>query len=342
VTPLVSILIPAYNAERWIVHSLQSALEQTWINNEIIVVDDGSTDNTFSVARQFQSSSVKIVSQSNRGASAARNRALDLCQGDYIQWLDADDILAPDKIEKQLRKTQNKRSSQTLLSSSWSRFYYRLNKARRMENCLWYDLQPVEWIMRKMRENAWMAIESWLVSRELVEVVGPWDTTLSADDDGEYFCRLVCASDGIMFVPDSRSYVRKANLDSLSKGLASKHRLESQFHSMRLQIRNVLNLEDSPRVRSACLTYLQRWLIHFYPARTNLVTQMEKLAVDLGGHLEVPRLPWKYKWIQRLFGWDAAKRASSLYNRWKSYVTRGWDKSCLVFRINCAATGAQR
>src|SRR6266481_5875279 len=101
-TRLVSILIPAYNAETWIGDTIQSALAQTWPRKEIIVVDDGSKDATAAVARQFASRGVVVVSKENQGAAATRNHAFQLSQGDYIQWLDADDLLAPDKIERQL------------------------------------------------------------------------------------------------------------------------------------------------------------------------------------------------------------------------------------------------
>ena len=83
--PLVSILIPAYNAEEWIADTLQSAIAQTWQRKEIIVVDDGSTDRTAEVARRFASKGVKVVSTTNQGLSAAVNHAYRLCQGDYIQ-----------------------------------------------------------------------------------------------------------------------------------------------------------------------------------------------------------------------------------------------------------------
>ena len=100
--PLISILIPAYNAEKWIAETLESALAQTWPNKEVIVVDDGSTDRTLLIARQFESPWVKVLSQPNQGASSARNVAFGLSQGDYIQWLDADDVLAPDKLAQQM------------------------------------------------------------------------------------------------------------------------------------------------------------------------------------------------------------------------------------------------
>ena len=99
---LVSILIPAYNAEQWLGDTLRSVVGQTYMNKEIIVVDDGSRDNTLSVARRFESPSVKVMTQSNQGAAAARNKALSVSQGEYIQWLDADDLLSAEKIERQM------------------------------------------------------------------------------------------------------------------------------------------------------------------------------------------------------------------------------------------------
>ncbi len=110
-TPLVSVLIPAYNAAPWVAKAIGSALAQDWPRIEIIVVDDGSRDSTLRAARQFESKRVKVVAQENQGAAVARNRALSLAQGDYIQWLDADDLLAPDKITQQLHAEAGSRPS---------------------------------------------------------------------------------------------------------------------------------------------------------------------------------------------------------------------------------------
>src|SRR5690349_18204647 len=96
--PLVSILVPAYNAEKWLGDTLRSALAQTWDRKEIIVIDDGSDDRTLSVARSFESDILKVFTQAHQGAAAARNFAFRKSSGDYIQWLDADDLLASDKI----------------------------------------------------------------------------------------------------------------------------------------------------------------------------------------------------------------------------------------------------
>jgi glycosyltransferase involved in cell wall biosynthesis len=157
--PLVSILIPAYNSEKWLAYTLQSAVAQTWERKEIIVVDDGSTDRTAEMARRFASKEVKVVSTANGGLSAAVNHAFQLCQGDYIQELDSDDLLSPDKIERQLAALREGDSKRILLSSPWAYFYYRTSHARFIPNSLWHDLSPVEWLLRKMGKNLNMAGE---------------------------------------------------------------------------------------------------------------------------------------------------------------------------------------
>src|SRR5271154_7117490 len=116
--PLVSILIPAYNAEAWISDTLRSALAQTWERKEIIVVDDGSKDQTLAVARRFESESdcVHVFTQENQGAAATRNKAFSLCKGDYVQWLDADDLISPEKIARQMEAIGDSPDQRTLAS----------------------------------------------------------------------------------------------------------------------------------------------------------------------------------------------------------------------------------
>jgi glycosyltransferase involved in cell wall biosynthesis len=335
-TPLVSILIPAHNAEAWIADTIQSALAQTWPRKEIIVVDDGSKDQTRSVARQFASRGVSVVTQTNQGAAAARNRAYADSRGDYIQWLDADDLLAPDKIARQMEALKTCRGKQTLLSGAWAYFMFRPCKAAWSSTALYCDLSSVEWVLRKMEQNAFMLTPSWLVSRNLTEAAGPWDTRLSADDDGEYFSRVILASDGVQFVPEARVFYRISGVNSLSYLGQNNVKLESQLLAMRLQIDHLRATEDSKRVRAASLKFLQRSMICFYPERPDLVKQMEQLAGDLGGQLEAPQLSWKYAWIQKAFGWNAAKRTQRFYNQSKFSVLRSWDK--LLFRLKIEST----
>lgn len=100
-SPLVSIIIPCYNAERYVADAIHTSLEQTYSNREVIVIDDGSTDGSVEVLKSF-GSSIRWETGPNRGACAARNRGLQLAKGERIQFLDADDWLYPQKLERQI------------------------------------------------------------------------------------------------------------------------------------------------------------------------------------------------------------------------------------------------
>jgi glycosyltransferase involved in cell wall biosynthesis len=279
--PLVSILIPAYNVEEFIADAIRSAIAQTWERKEIIVVDDGSRDGTAEVVRRFASKDLVFVSKENEGAAAARNYAFQLCQGDYIQWLDADDLLAPDKVERQfaaLRKGDDKR---TLLSSSWGRFYYRSRRARFIPTSLWHDLTPVEWLLRKLGDHHYMQTATWLASRELTEAAGPWDTRLHVDDDGEYFCRVIIASECIRFAPEAKVYHRSSPSSRVSYVGVSDRKRDALATSMKLHVQYLRSLEESERVRLACIKYLQNFYVNFYPDRPDITAELQTLAEEL-------------------------------------------------------------
>jgi glycosyltransferase involved in cell wall biosynthesis len=104
--PLVSIVIPCHNAERWVSEAIESALGQTYANIEVIVVDDGSSDGSLRVIKQFDGK-IKWISTPNRGPCAARNVGLRAAGGEWIQFLDADDLLHPGKVHLSLRICEN-------------------------------------------------------------------------------------------------------------------------------------------------------------------------------------------------------------------------------------------
>lgn len=324
--PLVSILIPAFNAEEWIADTLRSALGQTWEPKEIIVVDDGSIDKTLAIARQFESDRVRVVAQKNQGAAAARNTAFSLSKGDYIQWLDADDLLAPDKIARQMEARATCPSKRVLLSGAFGCFIYRQYNAKFVPTGLWADLSPLDWLTCKLEHNTYMQTATWLVSRELSVAAGPWDTRLLADDDGEYFSRVLLKSEGVRFLPEAKVYYRAPLVGSLSSLLASRRKLEAHWISIKLHVTYLRSLEDSARTRSACLQYLQRCLIFFYPEMNEIVQEAQQWAHQLGGHLVRPNLSWKYSSAVRFLGWNAAKTLKVYMQRVRWQTMRRWDK----------------
>lgn len=329
--PLVSILIPVYNAEKWIRDTIESALNQTWPKKEIIIIDDGSTDHTAQILKNYESNFVKVITQENMGGPAARNKALFHAQGDFIQWLDHDDLLAPDKIFIQLRNEKYDGNPRVLLSGSFGTFYYRKEKAKYRPDSLWNDLEKIDYFLIKFTENTWMHPSVWLVSRNLTDMAGPWCELRSPDDDGEYFCRIVAACEKIMFIPEAKSYWRIGNVKSMSQN-KSDEALEARFISTLKSINHLRSLEDSERTRYGCLQFLQESLIFYYPAQTSILERANDLAEELGGSLSIPAIRWKYFVIKQVFGWRMAKRAQEQLPGFKTSILRNWDK--LLYKLS--------
>jgi glycosyltransferase involved in cell wall biosynthesis len=332
---LVSILIPAYNAEKWIDATIKSALDQTWPNKEIIIVDDGSSDDTLGIIKKYESKKVKLVTQRNTGACGARNKALTFAQGSYIQWLDADDLLAPDKIAKQLENVEDGNSSLILRTAAFGTFYYRHNKAKFIPTLLWQNLQPIDWMLIKLGENTWMNPTSWIVSRKLTELSGPWDErlTISGDDDGEYILRVVAKSQGVEFVSESKCFYRIGNIGSLDWTMGtSDNKLESLLLSMKLSINHLLSLEYSDRTKRAIIGYLQTWLALFYPEKTGMVDEVLKLIQEMGGKMTAPNINWKYYPMEKLLGTVITKKIMTNWRKSKMILKREYDR--MLFKIN--------
>jgi hypothetical protein len=190
-----------------------------------------------------------------------------------------------------------------------------------------------------MGENLHMQTATWLTSRELAEAAGPWDTRLQVDDDGEYFCRVLLASSGTRFVPDAKVFYRITPTSRVSHIGASDRKKDAMLISMTLHIQYIRSLEESPRVRRACLNYLQTWYDNFYPERPDIVAVLQGLAVELGGRLVEPQLRWKYGWIKPLFGWNAAKWAQRTLPQFKASCIRTYDKAIHHLETKAANMG---
>ncbi|WRH67485.1 MAG: glycosyltransferase family A protein [Planktothrix sp. GU0601_MAG3] len=118
-TPQISVIIPAYNCDRYVDQAVESILNQTYPADEIIIIDDGSQDNTRQVLQPY-SDHIHYVYQENQGVSVARNHGLNLARGEFIVFLDADDIFLPDKLAAQLAVFQAQ-PHLGLVQSGWRR-----------------------------------------------------------------------------------------------------------------------------------------------------------------------------------------------------------------------------
>lgn len=301
---LVSILIPCYNAAPWLRETLESAFAQTWPAVEVILVDDGSKDDSVAIARTFEGRGLKVITQPNAGAATARNAAWKASRGAWLQFLDADDLLAPDKIERQLAAADG---VDLIYSGSWGRFTGSLATTEFRAEPLNRDGDPVEWILAKMEVNGMMHPAAWLTPRALAERAGCWDESLSLDDDGEFFNRVVLTSRGVRHCAEARSFYRSNLAGSLSRSKSEKA-WASAYRSNLQTVRRLLALEDSPRTRRASARVLQRFIYESYPKAAGPRREAAREIARLGGSDLRPEYGPKFKLVAGFLGWKAAKR----------------------------------
>lgn len=314
-TPLVSIIIPCHNAEPWLAATLESALAQTWPNKEIILINDGSRDNSLGIARGFVARGVQVVDQANQGASAARNHGLRLARGEFIQFLDADDLLSPSKISCQIDLLAN-RPAGTVASCAWGRFWDEPATARFADFAVNRDFAPLDFLVLSGETRAMMHPSAWLTPRAVVAKAGPWDESLSLNDDGEYFCRVLLASAGIAFCAEdsARSYYRSGLTGSLSQQRSERAR-RSQFRSVELITAALRTAEDSARSRRACAGHWRSFVHDFFPSPRELMRRAEAEIQQLGETTGQPAMGPKTAALAGLIGWRNVWRLKHILSR---------------------------
>jgi glycosyltransferase involved in cell wall biosynthesis len=313
-TPLVSIIIPCYNAERWLEATLKSALTQTWPHTEVIVVNDGSRDGSLAVAQRFAARGVQVIDRPNAGASAARNHGLRLARGDLIQFLDADDLISPEKIGAQVELLRASPAG-TVATCAWGRFQEDPATARFVDEAVFRDFAPVDFLVLAGDTGAMMHPSCWLLPRAVVDRAGPWDESLSLNDDGEYFARTLLASAGMAYSPAGRSYYRSGLPGSLSQQRGERAR-RSQFRSIELITQHLLAAENSPRTRRAAANYFQRYIHDFFPFPADLMQAAAARVAALGGAtLGPPPMGARTAALARLLGWKNVWRLKHYLQR---------------------------
>jgi glycosyltransferase involved in cell wall biosynthesis len=299
-TPTVSVVIPCHNARSFIGETLDSVFAQTWPNIEVIVVDDGSTDGSAAVVKGFGSAG--LVCQEQRGAAAARNRGLAEASGDFIQFLDADDIIDPDKISLQMARLRDRPDS--VASAEWGRFRATPAEARFVRDENWEDLPPVEWLVRCWSDGLGMLFPAlWLVPRAVAEASGPWNETLSLGDDGEYFTRVVLASQGVLFCAGARCRYRSG----IGGSLSASRNWASGYSVVALCEAHVRAREDSERVRRGFALSWQRLAHAAYPYDSAVGERALARARALHPVAVRPGGGPAFKVLSRLIGWRAAR-----------------------------------
>ena len=304
-TPLVSICIPCHNAACWLPAALESALGQTWPRCEVILVNDGSTDDSLAIAQRYESRGLRLVSQANQGQCAAANHAWRLARGDYIKFFDADDILSLDAVELQVAALQDRPGH--LAYGEWARFHHNPDEAIFMSRPGWHDANPIDWLVEIWADaQPMMQCAQFLIPRALLESHGGWDERLSLINDFEFFARLALASRGIAFTPGARLYYRSGLPGSLSRSRSARA-WHSAFLSLTLGTSHLLHAEDSARTRAAAATILQGLVYDMYPNMPLLIKKLETRIAELGGTALAPLGGYGFGAVSRIVGWKTAR-----------------------------------
>ncbi|MEO1390546.1 MAG: glycosyltransferase [Cyanobacteria bacterium J06634_6] len=285
-SPTISILIPCYNAEGWVAQAIESALEQTYMNKEVIVVNDGSTDNSLDIIQAFDAK-IRWETGPNRGGNAARNRLLELSTGEWIQYLDADDYLLPDKLEKQVKFLEDNLQTEVIYSPHITENKDAQGFSRTVHNIVEYP-QP---------HDLWLLASRWhlpqtgglLIRKQSLIDVDGWRDGLKHCQDYDLYVRLLKAGKRFAYCDQVGAVYRWWCSGTVTR-------------------RNILEIyRDRLDVQSAIEAHL---------IATKQLTQSRKEAIYQA----------KFEYARRIYTWDkqwAAKVAEEVRHHEPDFVPSG-------------------
>ncbi|MBZ5857994.1 glycosyltransferase family 2 protein [Flavihumibacter profundi] len=323
--PLVSIIIPAYNAEQYIKECLDSVLKQSWPNIEIVVVNDGSTDGTSEIVyKVLQGKNFIYHEQPNSGCSGAKNTGLRLANGEYIQYLDADDLLHRDKIFHQVNRL--KRSSMAIAVSK-TFFFHSIDELN--ENPELVEIDPeflydtddtFSFLLNLYGRNGRKGMiqpNAFLIPRQLIKKIGDWDMSItpSPDEDGEYFCRAMLAAHSIEYTPDAINYYRRplSISNNLSQQRSPKHVLGA-LKSIDRKVSHMVNISNTSIVKNILSEQYADFIYQYYPQYKDICELAMNRIIDL----ETSERPMaggeKFRRLVKVIGFKNALYMRSLFS----------------------------
>lgn len=181
-TPLISIILPTYNRAHFLPRALDSVFAQTYANWELILIDDGSTDDTAAVTEKYADSRVVYLFQENRGVSAARNYGIERCRGEFIALLDSDDEWLPAKLQIQLRHMQENGYEISQTNEIWIRNEKRVNQPAKYA-------KPEGWFFEASVKMCLISPACTMFTRKAWETIGPFDESMPSCEDYDMWLR---------------------------------------------------------------------------------------------------------------------------------------------------------
>ncbi len=307
---LVSIIIPVFNSIAFIEETINSVLKQTHQSIEIIVIDDGSTDGSFEFISNLENEKLTLIKNPKKGACSARNHGLRLAKGEFIQFLDADDILSPNKLELQIAELKN--DTKSIAVCSTKHFYDTIDSGVVTDREFLYTTEDTEVFLLNLyggngKQNM-VQTSAWLTPKYLLDKLEPWDESLSKDQDGEYFCRVVTQANKVVYVPDVYNYYRKhirgANIANQKQ---LKH-LQSQLKALNSKSKQFRTQKGTELYNNAMALQYKIIAIDAYPESMMVYRAAIEKVNKFGGSTYEPVLGGRIVEVMKsIFGWKAAR-----------------------------------
>jgi glycosyltransferase involved in cell wall biosynthesis len=320
--PLVSIIIPLYNAEKYVEETLQSVLEQSFEGWECIVVDDHSTDDSYLVAQRYilqYPNKFKLFRNPRKGACAARNFGFEQSTGEYIQYLDADDILSPHKLSSQLEQIQ-KFGNNYVYSCRWGRFYDSIADVKWAHQAVDKDYEPSwQWLNDSWQGKGMTANSCWLTHKDMIQKAGNWDENLLVNQDGDFFARVLLHSKAVKFVDEKGVYYRSGNTLSISQ--SSRYTVQkatSLLNSYKAYNQYAIDHEVLQELKQGLGNNFLMFMYQYHRYFPNLVAQAEKDFYQLGYKKMWPVGGRNFILLAKWIGFKNALILTSLLKRLKN------------------------
>lgn len=336
--PLVSIIIPAYNRQDYLPATLASCRAQTWPHLEVIVVDDGSTDETAAIADAAarEDARFRVIRAPNQGPCAARNLGLAQSRGHWIKFLDSDDLLASDAVERLLLAVQ--RHGVELACGKALGFWDQELPTVQEKLIQLQSLHPPGResetepfaSLYELNEKRNPTFNEILIARSLVEKVGGFDTRLFAAEEFNLYLRLSTHVPQLpaVYLPSPPILLKRYHLTSLAVQSRSQKEIPWLLRSLRYAAEDYLSLsgpaqrEVDPEIKRYLFNRLYESLVDAY--RNDVADEAEACwQIWQRGGLPKPLLsPWYHHWLHQLLSPQQAERVL----RGIRHLRDGWRK----------------
>ncbi len=315
--PLVSVIIPCHNAEKYILQTLASVFAQSYTNYEIIVIDDGSTDTSYQLLQDIEHEKLRVFTQENQGPSAARNHGMALAHGKYLQFLDSDDLLLPEKIEKQVILLETTQAD--VAYGNWFKFETNLAGKEIISETITKQIEGRAEIAVFI--SFWCPPAVLLYSKKIVDKIGKWNMKLPIIQDARFLLDAVLQGGKFVYADDFVAKYRVHQSGSVST--KSKLNFTKDCYENAKQVHQLwlLDIQNGDLAKKDVVLQVYCQCIRSF-ANLDLILFEQSIqeVEELFKEKFVPQSPTSLKFLSHLVGYRKAEKFSSYYRQIKSQI----------------------